>query len=62
MIDDVFSDSKFHFKLFIESFLSDDMLQRLHDFEKTSFQEYDHDLQLSEREKTEEKINFTRNK
>lgn len=38
------------------------MLQRLHDFEERCFHEYDHDLKLYEKEKTEEKINFTRNK
>ena len=38
------------------------MVQRLHDFEEKAFYEYDRDLQLAEKEKMEEKVNYTTNK
>lgn len=38
------------------------MIQELHDFEENAFYEYNHSLQISHKEKMEEKVAFTSNK
>jgi hypothetical protein len=38
------------------------MIQRLHDFEEKAFYEYNHELQISQNEKMEEKVSQTSNK
>lgn len=54
------SNVKYDHKL--KSFLSDDMIQRLHNFEERCFHAYDHFVKISANERLEEKINHTAKK
>ena len=53
---------KIKFDRKLKAFLSDDMIQRLHDFEENCFYEYNCEMELSLSNTMEEKINQTRDK
>jgi hypothetical protein len=54
--------SKTKFDRKLKSFLSDDMIQRLHNFEERCFHAYDHHVKVSANERLDEKINHTAKK
>jgi hypothetical protein len=49
-------------KCFIESFLNEEMIHELHDFEEKAFYEYNHASQIARKEKMEERVHNTSNK
>lgn len=53
---------KLKFDRKLKSFLNDEMIQELHDFEEKAFYEYNHASQIARKEKMEERVHNTSNK